>query len=156
MRITQWGEYGILCALFLDEKAGSGHKSVSAQEISDSQSIDIQYAQQILQRLRKSGILSSARGSHGGYYLSRPSSEITLYDVLNACEGDTFEVICEHKPINGVNCQTDSLCMLKPIWYGLKNHIDVFLKGITIKDLAKAPVTEENLVQIISTQKPLH
>ena len=139
MRITQWGEYGILCLLFLDDKTSKGCKSVTAHEISEAQSIDVQYAQQILQRLRKSGILSSSRGSQGGYFLSKSAADITLYDVLNACEGDTFEVICDHKPINKDKCIVDTLCTLKPVWHGLKGHIDKYLKGISIKDLAQVP-----------------
>ena len=63
MRVTKWGECGILCALHLAQR----HKDapIGAAEVSSVQGLDLQYTQQVLQRLRKGGIIESARGPHG-------------------------------------------------------------------------------------------
>ncbi|NLF25682.1 MAG: Fe-S cluster assembly transcriptional regulator IscR, partial [Deltaproteobacteria bacterium] len=65
MRITKWGEYGILCCLYL-ARHGSEH-SVGALELSRERHIPLQYTQQILQRLRRGGVIESLRGPGGGY-----------------------------------------------------------------------------------------
>lgn len=134
MRITQWGEYGILCASFLAEREKENVKTVGATEIAKAQGIALEYAQQILQRLRRGGIIASVRGPQGGYKLARTPREISLKDILLAAEGDTFEVICDTKPIGLPRCGTGE-CGLGPIWQKLKAHVDTFLSGYTLEDV---------------------
>mgnify|MGYP001415216256 CR=1 FL=1 len=148
MRITQWGEYGIHCAAYIAAQEKLGAVSVSAQDISDSQMIDIQYAQQILQRLRKNNIVKSIRGPHGGYKLSRPASDISLCDLLQAAEGDTFELICEQRPINSTRCTPDSACSLRPVWQKLKTHINGFLQSVKLEELLNDSLGHETPVKI--------
>ena len=80
MKITKWGEYGILCCVYLAQN--NGNRAVGAGEISESQSIPLQYTHQILQRLRKGGIIESLRGPHGGYRLAKSAENTTLKDIL--------------------------------------------------------------------------
>lgn len=148
MRITQWGEYGIHCAAFIALRQKEGAKSVSAQEISESQNIDIQYAQQILQRLRRNDIVQSIRGPQGGYHLSRPPSEVSLKEILQAAEGDTFEIICEAKPINDQRCTPESTCALRPIWQQLKVHINDFLGSISLASLIENTQPSDTPIKI--------
>ena len=139
MRITQWGEYGVLLSSYIAKRDHDGASTVGAAEIARAQDIDIQYAQQILQRLRKGGIIRSERGPSGGYRLCRPASEITLLDILVATEGDSFEVICDSKPINSTRCASQSSCGLRGIWYDLKDHMNVFLRKYTLEELSQMP-----------------
>ena len=111
MRITKWGEYGILCTIFL-AKMMEEEVSVTAQDIAKTQSIPLQYTHQILQRLRKGEIVESVRGPKGGYKLSRIPSEINLRQVLEASEGTTFEVICDSSPPYGDKCGQEHHCAL--------------------------------------------
>lgn len=135
MHITRWGEYGILCSLYLAREQNIG-KSVHAQSICDEHGIPLQYAQQILHRLKKGGIIKSVRGPHGGYLLSRPAAEITLKDILNAAEGSTFEVVCDVNPIKEHLCSSsDHVCSLKNVWRELKVIIDSALEKKSLADL---------------------
>lgn len=149
MRITQWGEFGVLCSIFIAQSERAGTPRVNANDISTSQGIDQQYTQQILQRLRRGGIIESVRGPQGGYKLTRPAAELTLREILTAAEGDTFEIICESKPIDSERCHRDFPCNLRPIWFRLKDHINDFLSGYTLASLLDAPAQpEETTVQI--------
>ena len=51
-RITQWGEYGVHVTLYLAHKAQEGQNVVGASEISEAQNIALNYAQQILLKLK--------------------------------------------------------------------------------------------------------
>jgi Rrf2 family cysteine metabolism transcriptional repressor len=138
MRVTKWGECGILCAVYLAERYGQG--TVGALEISESQGLDIQYTQQILQRLRKGGVIESERGPRGGYRLAQAPEQITLKDILYATEGDTFQIICDYAPIHpnaedGAHCATKETCGLHGVWQDLRNAIDKLLEQRTLKDL---------------------
>lgn len=139
MRITQWGEYGVHCTHYIARQELEGKKSVSAADVAASQNIDLLYAQQILQRLRRNNIVQSIRGPNGGYRLSRPPQEISLFDILKASEGDTFEVICETKPISTERCAPGPSCSLRPIWFKLRDHIDQFLGSYSLLDILNQP-----------------
>jgi Rrf2 family iron-sulfur cluster assembly transcriptional regulator len=150
MRVTQWGEYGVLCAIELAKTRDS--LSLSAAEFSEVLKIDVQYAQQILHRLKRGAIVKSIRGPKGGYQLERSAEKITLKEILYAAEGDTFEVFCENKILDEERCSTvTKTCNLRPIWYRLREHIDNFLEQILLSDLIVSPV-ESILVQISSAR----
>ena len=145
MRITQWGEYGIHCAVYIAQRAqqqGSGNSPVGAADIAASQGIAIDYSQQILQRLRKGGIIESVRGPLGGYRLVKTPEQISIREILVAAEGETFEVICDSKPIGQERCSPGAYCGLREIWNGLKQHIDLFLNDITLAQLVERAKNE--------------
>lgn len=138
MRITQWGEYGVLIAIYIAWKGRNGDDPVvGAAEIASSQEIALQYAQQILLRLRDGGVVESVRGPHGGYRLAREAGDISLKDILLAAEGHTFEVICDSKPINSVRCPSGKACFLSPVWHGLREHVDDYLTDYSLDKLVE-------------------
>lgn len=148
MRITQWGEYGVHCAVFIAQRAQEGSGTVSAAEISEAQGIDLQYTQQILQRLRRKGIVESVRGPQGGYRLAREAKDINLEDLLVAAEGATFEVICEAKPLSTERCAPNATCNLRQIWHQLRDHINAFLHKISLADLLASAERPDAPIQI--------
>ena len=157
MRVTKWGECGILCALYLAKKQGAA--PVGAAEIAETQGIDLPYTQQILQRLRKGEVVESVRGPRGGYKLQRPPSEITLKDILYAVEGDTFQIICDHAPLHPEvdepsRCSTRESCSLHGVWQDLRLAIDKLLEERTLQDLATTEFPG-GLVQL-NTQHKAH
>ncbi len=139
MRITQWGEYGVLFATFVARRLRDGAPMVTAAEVAKARNVELQYAQQIIQRLRKGGVIDSVRGPGGGYLLCRPASEITLFDILTATEGESFEVICESKPIHAEHCVSGTECGLRGLWFDLREHLNVFLKQRTLEQLTNMP-----------------
>jgi Rrf2 family protein len=151
MRVTKWGECGILCALYLAQRYED--VTVSASDIADSQSLDLQYTQQILQRLRKGNVIESVRGPKGGYRLTRPPEQTTLKDILYAAEGDTFQIICDYAPIHPNEtvpnqCSTRETCSLHGVWQDLRTAIDALLEQRTLADLLVRPTEVNSLIQL--------
>lgn len=68
-------------------KNSSENNLLKSRQISERQNIPLKYLEQIIAALKKSNLLVSARGSEGGYCLSRPPSQITVFEVLSALEG---------------------------------------------------------------------
>lgn len=58
------------------------------REISASANIPQNYLEQLLSKLRKAGLVTSIRGSKGGYLLSKDADEILVKDILIALEDD--------------------------------------------------------------------
>ena len=151
MRVTKWGECGILCSLYLAQKHGQA--PVGAAEIAESQGLDLQYTQQVLPRLRKGSVIESVRGPHGGYNLTRPPEQISLKDILYAAEGDTFEIICDYAPIHPdaaspSQCVDKSSCGLHGVWQELRVAIDDLLSTRTLAHLLKLQPPQGALIQL--------
>jgi len=157
MRVTKWGECGILCSLYLAQHHGG--PPVGAAEIAETQGLDLPYTQQILQKLRKGNIIESARGPKGGYSLQRPPNSITLKDILYACEGDTFQIICDHHPLHPdalhpTLCATRESCGLHGVWQDLRAAIDKLLEERSLADLLDKHPFPSELVQLGSSKTP--
>lgn len=157
MRITQWAEYGSHCAIYLARELKNGNITVTAHDVARELKIESDYAQQILQRLRKGGIIESVRGPTGGYKLVRDPRSITLKDLILATEGTTFDVMCDSKPLEQACSTSDYACSLKGAWVELKKHVESYLETVTLESLAaqtesaplvnitKLPAREEQL-----------
>lgn len=58
------------------------------KDIAQSQNIPSSYLLQLLNKLKGKGIVSSIRGSHGGYQLAKPPDEIKILDIIYALDGE--------------------------------------------------------------------
>jgi Rrf2 family iron-sulfur cluster assembly transcriptional regulator len=151
MRVTKWGECGILCALYLAQRYDDS--TVGASDIAENQGLDLQYTQQILHRLRKGNVIESVRGPKGGYRLVRAPEKTTLKEILYAAEGDTFQIICDYAPIHPNDaspnqCATKETCSLHGVWQDLRTAIDALLEQKTLADLLIQPQEGDSLVQL--------
>ena len=92
MRISAKGEYAIKAVL--DLSLHHDHGLVPIQAIAARQAIPQRYLEQVLLSLKRSGLLTSRRGSSGGYHLSRSPDTVTVGEVLRAVEGSDapFEI----------------------------------------------------------------
>ena len=59
---------------------------IKVADIARRQSIPQKFLEQILLLLKGAGIVTSRRGSKGGYLLTRPASEISLASIVRLTE----------------------------------------------------------------------
>ena len=85
VRATQQLKYALYGIFDLAFYGGRG--PVSLQEIGARQGIPSRYLEQIFQRLRRAGLVSSKRGPGGGYLLAVPPQQISVADVIVAVQG---------------------------------------------------------------------
>ena len=85
MRISAKGEYAIKAVL--DLSLHRDRDLIPIQEIAGREAIPQRYLEQVLLALKRAGILTSKRGSAGGYHLTKAPDEITVGAVLRAVEG---------------------------------------------------------------------
>ena len=133
MRITTWAEYGLICALHLARRAGTG--PVTGRDIAARERLPADYVEQILLRMRRAGIVNSTRGARGGYVLSRDAAEISVRDVIQASELTTFDLHCVSHPVDSVRCAEAENCSIRPVWMLLQQRIDEVLEGVKLSDL---------------------
>ena len=131
IKLSTKGRYGTRAVLELAVRYGSG--PVQVREIAESQAISERYLENILNALRKNGIVASTRGAAGGYQLTRHPSRITLGEVIRSLEGPIDIVDC-----TGNNpCARVSRCASFLVWKRLKQVIEQELDSITIEDMVK-------------------
>jgi Rrf2 family protein len=104
-------------------------KPVALREIVDTEQIPMPFLVQILQQLRTAGIVTSLRGSSGGYRLLRPASEISLLEIVEAvCPG-----LIASEPVVEVDSVAGSV--VRDVWRQLAVQQRELLQQLTLTDL---------------------
>ncbi|MBI5202752.1 MAG: Rrf2 family transcriptional regulator [Elusimicrobia bacterium] len=109
--------------------------TLSAEKLSDLENVSRDYVDQILQRLRKGGLVASTRGAQGGYSLAKASSAISIGELVRAVEGQVFEEVCERYSSGEHECRHMSNCGIRPVWLRLGEMIEGFLDKVTLDQL---------------------
>jgi Rrf2 family cysteine metabolism transcriptional repressor len=140
MIFSSKAEYGVRLMIELGRQVPEHPTSLKA--IADAEGLPLAYLEQVVARLRKAGLVRSARGAHGGYWLSRPADEIAMDEVVQALEGSiapmecfvsdhTERVLCSHEPDAGRGCAT------KLLWTRVQGGIIRSLQATTLAELVQ-------------------
>jgi Rrf2 family protein len=114
---------------------GSG--PISLAEMADHESLPRPYLEQLVASLREAGLVTSTRGAHGGYQLSREPSEIKMGEVLRALEGPIAPMVCASEdPTHAGICERTGFCNVNHLWLTVRSAISTALDSITLADLA--------------------
>lgn len=135
MLISTKGRYALRVALDLAQHPADEY--VSLKSIAERQDVSIKYLESIAAILQKGSLLTSQRGTQGGYRLSRPPQEITVYEIIRLTEGSLAPVTCleDYDPEVGCVCSRAGVCMTLPLWQELERRVVDYLNGVTIQDL---------------------
>ncbi len=131
MRVTTRGRYAMraICDIALHKK----EEPVSLKEISKRQEISDKYLEQLLIKLRKSGLVRTVRGPGGGYLLAKSARKIKVGDILRAVEG-LIPVYCIDAKAK-ISCKREKGCITQPFWKEFGKMIIEFLDSTTLFDI---------------------
>jgi len=144
VRITTWAEYGLIVAVHLARRADG--IPVPARELARAEGLPADYVEQILLKLRRAGIVRSARGARGGYVLARQPEAVSVRDVVEAAEQRTFEVNCDSHRVHPARCDSSADCAIRPVWRALQYRIDELLASVSLADLVRGETAVEELL----------
>ena len=153
MKLTSQEEYGLRCLLRI-ARAG---RSMTIPEISAEEGISVFYAAKLVRILRRSGILTCARGQVGGYQLARPAGEVRVGEVLALLGGRLFEpAFCQdHAGVEDV-CANSLDCSIRSLWRAVQTVVDHVLNRTTLKELlAHEPDMEDWVSPLIQVAGPV-
>jgi len=102
------------------------------REIAHAQGISEAYLENILSVLKAQGLVSSHRGSGGGFSLPRPPSSVSLLEIVTALEGSISPVACVERPHE---CDKQCGCGAHKAWQMLHNAQVAALSQISLQDL---------------------
>ncbi len=127
MLITRSSEYAIEIILYLVNK--ESRKFTPLRQIAKDTDLSYHFLGKISQILVKSDLLTTYRGPNGGVALNRPASTITLFDIVNAIEGDIFLNQCIIRP---GNCSDVAPCQIHQVWAGIRTDIQNIFHNVTM------------------------
>lgn len=130
MRLSARVDYALRAAA---ELAVAGSRPVTAVQLAEAQQIPPKFLENILGQLRRSGLVRSQRGPDGGYWLARPSDEISLADIIRAIDGPLLGVRGERPEHVGYHGAARSL---QEVWIALRASERHILESVTLKHIA--------------------
>ena len=137
MKLTMSSEIGIHAVWYLT--ARGGEQPVLSAEIARVIMVSETYLVKVLERLVRARILISRKGKRGGYHLKRKPEEISLADIVRACEGgeggdDIYH--CQHEVRN---CRySRDVCPVCIATSAATRALYSELSATTVADLMKA------------------
>ena len=110
--------------------------ATSVTDISKEEGISIAYLEQLLNKLRREGLIKSIRGPKGGYVLSKNTGSITVGDIVKTLEGSIYPAHCvaTHSGAQDI-CKKSKGCVPKTVWIRLAKAVNDCLESITLSDL---------------------
>lgn len=129
MRLTTKGRFAVTAIVDLTMRGGIA--PVTLASISERQKISLSYLEQLFGKLRRHNIVESVRGPGGGYYLARPSGEISIADIIVAVDEPLDATKCGGM----ANCHDDQQCVTHNLWTGLNESIYAYLAAVSLKQV---------------------
>jgi Rrf2 family iron-sulfur cluster assembly transcriptional regulator len=106
----------------------------SLAEISKRQDISLPYLEQLFVKLRRAGLVESARGPGGGYRLARSPDAIRVSEVLGAVD-ETVSALHTGAGASGGVSGSRAQSLTNRLWEGLSAHVYVFLHQTRLSDV---------------------
>jgi FeS assembly SUF system regulator len=142
LRISKLTDYAtvILAAL-----AGEPEQVRTAAALAEQTHIAPPTVSKLLKQLQRAGLVTSTRGLHGGYQLSRPAEQISAAAILDALEGPVALTDCA---AGHGNCGLEPTCRVARTWQRLNSAIRRSLYEVSLAQLAGIDPTQVRLPEL--------
>jgi Rrf2 family protein len=106
---------------------------LSISQIAELEEISPKFLGQIIIPLKGAGLIRSTRGARGGYELTRPPKNITVFEVFRVLEGGGLVTECREDP---GGCTRAAGCVARNIWGDLSQAVEKNLASLDFHALA--------------------
>jgi len=132
MRFSTRSTYGLRAVINL--AMNQGPEGVSLKTIAEEEEISKKYLEQLFSKLKKAGLVQAEKGARGGYFLDRPATKISVFEVLGALEGGLAPFHCVNEK-GTVYCKAECRCRAIPVLIKVQEAVNKTLKSVKISDL---------------------
>jgi FeS assembly SUF system regulator len=131
LRLSKKADYALMAMKHL--ATHQEEPSTSAREIAEQYDIPVELMAKVLQRLARSRLLTSHQGTRGGYTLARPTSQISVADIIQAIDGPLTVTACS---THDDQCGQFAKCNVRdPLWR-IKDRIVLALATCSLAEIA--------------------
>jgi Rrf2 family protein len=122
------------------ELAAAKDETVKGDVIAEAQDIPLKFLENILGELKHSGIVASRRGAHGGYWLAKPASEVSLAAIVRAVEGPLASVRGEGPESLSYRGAAEPL---QKVWIAVRANLRGVMEEVTLADVVSGKLPSE-------------
>ncbi len=136
MQILAIEEYGLRCLLQVAFHQAS--RPLTGSAIARTEGLSVEYVAKLMQKLRLGGLVTSTRGARGGYRLTRPANEISVWEAITVLGGEFFpKRFCDCHPGKRRNCVHVGDCSIRALWRGVEGKLRAALEEVSLVDLRR-------------------
>ncbi len=128
MQLPIKAHYATIAMLALAQCYDQG-RVLTVRAIADEHGVPAQFLVQILQQLRAAGLITSTRGSNGGFRLERAPSAIALADVI--------EAVCPSTACHSHESSSPLASVVREVWHDLDELQRQHLARLTLSTLCE-------------------
>jgi FeS assembly SUF system regulator len=133
MRLTSLADYAVvMLAAAARHPAGA---QLSASSLAAETGVPLPTAQKLMGKLAAAGLLSSARGTGGGFRLARAAQGISLADIIEAVEGPIALTTCVDETRH--DCALTSACAVRPHMGMVNGAVRGALQAVSLQQLSQ-------------------
>jgi Rrf2 family transcriptional regulator, iron-sulfur cluster assembly transcription factor len=133
MKMSTKGRYAVMAMIDIGQRGTDSPVSLAA--IAQRQDISQEYLEQLFSKLRRAGLVESARGPGGGYRLARVAAEIPIAEIILAADEELKVTRCSGDAVDG--CVRGERCDAHDLWSSLGRQVMYFLGSITLEDVCQ-------------------
>jgi FeS assembly SUF system regulator len=143
LRISKLADYGTVVMVYLAKQTAA---LSNARDIATNTHLSLPTVSKLLKRLTAAGLLTSVRGSAGGYRLQRGASEISVSDIIYALEEQRGLIECSLQPNT---CSLQDVCHIQDNWQLLNHAIQTALDSVSLEALAKPLLPSADVERVV-------
>jgi len=143
MRLSNRTDYALRALFSMLECADQ--ELLSTRKLAERNDIPKKFLEQILMEMKTKGWIESVTGKNGGYRLAKPSSAITMGEVIRHFDGNLAPIACVSS--NGYKCcSQEATCRFRRLFLDARNYVTGLMDSSTLESVFKAqPVTREEV-----------
>ena len=111
----------------------------TAKEMSKITNIPLPTVTRLLKTLTAEGLLTSQRGSQGGYTLAQSPSTISIASIIESFEGPIALIECA---TNDCACSYESDCSTQEPWQKINESVKAALEKMKLNDMINSEQNE--------------
>ena len=133
MRLSSLADYAVVMMSAAARKCGASCR-LNATLLAEETGLPLPTVQKLVSRLSAAGLLESARGTGGGFRLSRPPAAISMADIIEAIEGPIAMTTC----VDGGrhDCAVEGTCRVRPHMGAVNDAVKGALAGVSLASLS--------------------
>lgn len=131
IRLSKLADYAVVMLSHMASREGEVYTTA---RLAARSAVPEPTAAKILKLLARASILTSQRGSNGGYELARRATEISVAEIIVALEGPIALTACVEGSAD--HCGVEQLCSMRGNWNRVNRAIRDALEDITLADMA--------------------
>ena len=111
--------------------------SILGRDLARHTGVPSTYLSKLLSTLHNAGMVGSARGNNGGYWLAKPAETIRIYEIVELFEGPALRRNCLLWP--GRECSPAQPCSAHEAWKSARDAYLRFLDTVSLADISERP-----------------